>query len=595
MNRYVLAVLLGAALYFAQSPAADVPPGYWSPAETDAILDKTLRIHLAPSLEHLSAEENAALGHLLAAGQRLHSLYLLQKHHQALTARAAIARLDVAESAGIRDLYRLAKGPVVTTLANKRVPFVPVAAELPGRNVYPLDLGDSELRDYLQGHADQRDDLLAERTVVRRANAANAARYLAVLETYPVLDTLHPGLRARLALSGRSENSDGFLAIPYSVEYAEDILAVYGDLTAAADGLAAVDADFAAYLHNRARDLLSDDYESGDASWVAGRFGNLNAQIGSYETYDDKLFGAKSFFSMSLLARDADKSRQLAGAIAIIQDIEDALPYDRGKRVRTDIPVGVYNVIADFGQARGGNTATILPNDVNHARKYGRTIMLRYDIMTHPDSFANTQRRFAAATAPAAHEHLTSESRFVRTLFHEIGHYLGVDKTRDGQTLDLALGKYADLLEEMKSDLVSLFAVPQLVKSGQYTAEQARSIYAAGISRTLQVVEPRRRQPYQTMQLMQFNYFLERRVLAVDETGGVLTIDYERYPRVVEDLLREVLALQSEGDEDEVAAFVERWGYWRDEPHARLAGRMRDSIKYRYTLVTYAAEDRATR
>jgi hypothetical protein len=29
---------------------------------------------------------------------------------------------------------------------------------------------------------------------------------------------------------------------------------------------------------------VSNDYESGDASWVTGRFTHLNAQIGAYET-----------------------------------------------------------------------------------------------------------------------------------------------------------------------------------------------------------------------------------------------------------------------------------------------------------------------
>ena len=33
-------------------------------------------------------------------------------------------------------------------------------------------------------------------------------------------------------------------------------------------------------------------------------------------------------------------------------------------------------MIADFGQARGGNTATILPNESYLARRYGRTILL---------------------------------------------------------------------------------------------------------------------------------------------------------------------------------------------------------------------------
>ena len=59
---------------------------------------------------------------------------------------------------------------------------------------------------------------------------------------------------------------------------------------------------------------------------------------------------------------------ELREAIAGLQEIENALPYEAHKRIREDIPVGVYEVIADFGQARGTNTATILPNDALFAR-----------------------------------------------------------------------------------------------------------------------------------------------------------------------------------------------------------------------------------
>ena len=53
---------------------------------------------------------------------------------------------------------------------------------------------------------------------------------------------------------------------------------------------------------------------------------------------------------------------------------------------------------------------------------------------------------------------LTGDGNFQRTLWHEIGHYLGVDRDRQGRTLDVALEDYADAIEEMKADLVSLFA-----------------------------------------------------------------------------------------------------------------------------------------
>ena len=61
----------------------------------------------------------------------------------------------------------------------------------------------------------------------------------------------------------------------------------------------------------------------------------------------------------------------------------------------------------------------------------------------------------------------------------------------------------------MKADLVSLFLVEALHTKGYYTDAQRRAVYASGIRRVLKLREPRRSQAYATMQLMQFNWFLE--------------------------------------------------------------------------------------
>jgi hypothetical protein len=75
--------------------------------------------------------------------------------------------------------------------------------------------------------------------------------------------------------------------------------------------------------------------------------------------------------------RDRARSDELQSALQDIQAVEDLLPYESEREVRSNIPVGVYNVIADFCQARGANTATILPNEAYLARQYGRTILMR--------------------------------------------------------------------------------------------------------------------------------------------------------------------------------------------------------------------------
>jgi hypothetical protein len=355
----------------------------------------------------------------------------------------------------------------------------------------------------------------------------------------------------------------------------------------AAAHIEASDGEFARYLRNRARDLLSNDYESGDASWVTGRFTRLNAQIGAYETYDDPR-GRKAFHGLSLLLQNEAATTALRRDLGGLQAIEDALPYEQRKRVREDISIGVYDVIADFGQARGTNTATILPNDALFSRRYGRTILLRENIMKNAAIAAADARLWRAVAADEHAGEFTADGQFQRTLWHEIGHYLGVDRDRQGRTLDVGLEEYGDALEEMKADLVSLFAVERLRADGRMTPAMHRAVQASGIRRVILNNRPRPDQPYQMMQLAQFNYFVENGLLASDPDGR-LRIRYERYPDVVTALLRELLAVQYAGDKARAAAFFERWGAWTPERHERLAARVRDVQGARFRLVRYAA------
>lgn len=573
-------------MIIATAAVAQIPEGYWPESKSNEILAKTETIRLAPDLSPLTEGERAALKDLLEVGAIMQRLYEESRHHQALRAHAELAKVHertgrTKRTANLLQLYRLSHGPIAVTLDNKREPFLPVDPQVPGRNVYPIDVTRAEIDAFLAAHPDTRDQILGERTVVRRATKESLTRDRNVLAAHPALRVLHPELAARLETM--EPDTKSFYGVPYAVAYAEELLAAQRLLMRAAGKVEAGDAEFARYLRNRARDLISNDYESGDASWVTGRFARLNAQIGSYETYDDALYGVKAFHSMSLLLANERATTELRRALGSLQEFEDALPYENDKRVRDDIPVGVYDVIADFGQARGTNTATILPNDALFSRRYGRTIMLRENIMKHPELFAADLRIWRTATADAHAADLAPEGNFLRTLWHEIGHYLGPDRDRRGRTMDVALEEHADAVEEMKSDLVSLFALQRMKHPS------LRAIQAGGIRRTLQNVKPRPDQPYQTMQLAQFNWFLDKGLIEADPQTGRLTIHYEKYPETVTSLLREVLKLQQEGDKAATAKFFERWTTWKPELHEKLAARIRDAQGARWRLVRYAA------
>ncbi|MGB0908113.1 MAG: NUDIX hydrolase [Maricaulaceae bacterium] len=560
--------------------SVDIFDGAWNAEQSAPILAKTMRLRFPYDDSLLSEGEKLAVKELLLAGERLHTLYLEQVHPDARAVEAALSKPDARKD--LQELFRMMKGPVATTLDNGRETFLNVRASTAARNVYPLEVTRETFDAHLESYPEERDFLLHLRGVVKAATPENKAAALKQLDGNSIHDTLHPNLRPHI------ERAEGYFALPYSVAYADDVLYVYDRLNAAAAHVKADDIAFSRYLRLRARDLLADNYDGGDAAWITGEFtGNLNAQIGSYETYDDALYGVKSFFSLSLLQRDKPKSDELAASIGDIQSIEDALPYTANKSVRSDIPVGVYNIIADFGQARGTNTATILPNEGHLSRQYGRTILIRSTVLRNPDIFAEAKTSFEAATAQTHKGDLDIDGNFYRTLWHEIGHYMGPDQTAGGGDIDAALQDSADLMEEMKADLVSLFSAQKLYDADAYTQSQLRSIYAGGILRVMQKNRPRREQAYGTMKLIQFNWFRDKGLITFE--NGALSIDYARYPEAVSTLLKEVLAIQHSGDRETANGFVDHWTTWEDKVHGAIGTTMKDAEGSRYRYVTYEA------
>jgi len=615
MRKFLSLVLVSVILMSSQQLTANaqsLPSRYWPIEKSQPLIDKTQTIRLAPDTSHLSPGERTAVAKLIEVGQIFQELYEQQRHPQARSSYRDLLQLDkkLGSTPGTQNLltlYRLFQGPIATTLENKREPFLPVDAIEPGKTVFPWGVKKEEIEAFIARRPEKRDAILDLRTVVRRATTENALADLAMLKKYPALNTLHPGLHGELADLSRNgpksprnqtktkgqspkDITGDFYAIPYSVAYADQLMRAHGLLNEAAEAVQHDDEEFARYLRNRARDLLTNDYESGDAAWITGHFKNLNAQIGSYETYDDELYGVKTFFACNVLSTRLQETAALRQAMKGLQAIEDSLPYEHHKKIREDIPVGVYDVVADFAQSRGGNTATILPNESYLARRYGRTILLRANIMRDPNIFVSTEGALEAAVGPEQAKELTPEGNFYRTLWHEVGHYLGVDRTRDNQDLDEALQENASALEEMKADLVSLFAARALREQGYYTDAQLRSVYAGGILRVLQNNKPRRDQPYNTMQLMQWNFFLENGLLSFE--NGKLRIHYDKYHDVVGKLLKKVLEVQYQGSKPGSDRFIDEYTKWDDNLHGVVAKNIRDKQRYRFRVFKYAAIDR---
>jgi hypothetical protein len=569
-----------------------LPRGYWAPDRVRPILEKVLTTRYEVDLSSLRPGERVALRELVAAGRVLQELAEDTEHHQALPARRRLVELHEqlgrpAETEQLLELYEIFQGPIATTLDNELLPFLPVDPFAGGRNVYPWGITADEVESFFTSHPDRRAEILELHTVVRRTTPRSLQRDLATLRRHAVLDALHPGLRARLEQLAVAPEKEALYAVPYSVRWPDRLLEMSGGVWRAAAAVAEEDPDLAAFLRQRSRDLLTDDNEAGDAAWVRGSFTNLDVVVGAHEQYDDALFGAKAFFGMAILLRDTAGTEELRGLMRRLQAIEDALPIERHGTVSSEIPVGSFDLIAAFGQARG-TLAEILPNDPVLMRKYGRKIVLRRNTTVHPDPFSRISARWRAAMAPVHHDDITAEGVFRHIIWHEVGHYVGPDNDQAGRPVEAALAEDASVIEELKAELAATFACLWFERAGALHEHDLQGVIAYTILTGVRPVRPLRSQPYPTMSLMKFNHFLEMGFVRIE--NDVLHVDRAKAWSAIESMLAETLAIQDHGSRAESSAFIERLSTW-DERHERIAARLRAVERYRMSHDRFAVLD----
>lgn len=568
--------------------AVELPKGYWPADKARRILDKVLTFRLEEDLSTVTPAERRVVDELVAVGYVLGELNEQQRHHQALRARDELRELHErlgrpGRTEDLLTLYRQFLGPIATTLENELEPFLPVDGYTEGKAFYPWGIERNEIDAFLAAHPERQPEILGVHTIVRRSTPRHLKRDLLTLRRHPELSVLHPGLQVLLSALAEDPSREAFYAVPYSVAWPGPLLEASSRLSAAAAAIDVEDPDAGAYLRQRARDLLTDDNEGGDAAWIRGEIGRIDGVIGAYEVYDDGLFGAKASFGMSVAVRDEPATALLRGELAHLQEIEDALPYASRRRVRTDIPVASVNVLAAFGAAVDV-AAEILPNDPTLMRKYGRKILVRRNHLTNAAAFGRIKTRWQAGVLPEHFGDLTAEGNYQQVVWHEIGHYLGPDTDRRGRSLDAVLEADAAPIEELKAELVSQFATNRLRAMGLVDEAAVRGVAASVILASLRPVRPLRSQAYSTIWLMILNYYMEEGYLVYE--AGRLGILHERHDAAVSAMLADVLAIQEEGSKERSTAYIDRWTAW-DERHETIARALQAAERYRYMDVRY--------
>ncbi len=471
-------------------------------------------VRLTADVSHLSERQKQMIPLLINASEIMDDLFW----QQAWGDKNAL--LDGIEDPATRRFAQINYGPWDRLAADQ--PFIESAGTKPlGAQFYPADMGKEEFEAWDQ---EGKDGLYS---LVRRQH-------------------------------------DGSLELaPYSMVYADELMQAAALLREAA-GLAD-DVEFANYLQMRATALVSDDYQPSDLAWMDMKNNPVEFVVGPIETYEDQLFGYRAAFEAYVLIKDQAWSERLARFAKYLPELQKGLPVpDEYKREvpGSDADLNAYDVVYYAGHSNAGSKtiAINLPNDEEIQLAKGtrrlqlkNAMLAKYSQILVPIS--------EVLIAPDQRQHITFDSFFGNTMFHEVAHGLGIKNTLDGQdTVRHAMKEHASALEEGKADILGLYMVQKLRENGEITEGQLKDDYVTFMAGIFRSVRFGASSAHGKANMIRFNFFEQAGAFSRDEASGTYRVNIPEFEQAVKDLSSKLLTLQGNGDYAAVDVFVAEMG-----------------------------------
>ncbi|MBT7095587.1 MAG: Zn-dependent hydrolase, partial [Bacteroidetes bacterium] len=328
----------------------------------------------------------------------------------------------------------------------------------------------------------------------------------------------------------RRDQDGNLMSIPYHEFFSKEIKKAAKLIKKAAT--LADDPGLKNYLELRAEALLTDEYLDSDMAWMDMKTNSIDFVVGPIENYEDALYGYKAAHESYVLIKDKEWSQKLDRFAVLLPELQRSLPVpDEYKQEipGSDSDLGVYDAIFYGGDCNAGSKtiAINLPNDERvHIEKGSRKLQLKNSM----------QAKFDMILAPIANELISKDQRkhvkfdafFENTMFHEVGHGLGIKNTINGKgAVRTVLSDQYSAFEEGKADILGLFLVSKLTEMGEMGEKDLMDNFVTFMAGIFRSVRFGATSSHGKANMVRFNYFEEEGAFSRDAETGTYSVNFD--------------------------------------------------------------------
>ncbi len=489
-----------------------------------AMRDQFAIVDMNPDISFLNDKERAVINKLNQVGELMSEIYLRQRSEQNPAWRAEIVESDIPNKKLVLDLFDLHFGPWDTLDHNK--PFSGDTPMPDGAAFYPVDMTREEFENWIEAHPEDKDAFTSGYTVIRR-------------------------------------DGDSLVAIPYAQHYREWLEPAAALMREAAE--ITVNESLKKFLTLRAESFLTDDYFESEMAWMDLN-GPIEAAIGPYEVYTDRLFGYKTAYEAFITVKNPEESAALAKYKDFLRDMEANLPVEESYK---NFKRGFESPIAAAYQVHGGGDnvpgvqtiAFNLPNDERvREAKGAKKVVLNNVLGAKFDRILNPMAEAVLVNEQAAL--LVKKYMAGETLFHELAHSLGPGSiTKDGEetTVSAELKELYTQTEEGKADVMGAYNILYMMERGEMPIAEKESFLATYFVGLFRAMRFGINEAHGKGAAFQYSYFKEAGAFEWDRDAEKFRLDFVKLEQAITDLTRDIVIVQGDGDYDNAKAFLDEY------------------------------------
>ena len=502
--------------------------GLWRAPDIAARLAKYSPTEITFDKSLLNEEDRKVLDKMVAAARFMDDIFWKQTDPTGFPLMEALQKSKQPWAPEYLHFVKINFGPFDIQDENK--PFIGSAQKRPGASFYPPDLTKKEFEDYVAAHPEQKEALESPYTVIKR-------------------------------------NGSELAAVPYNVEYGKDLEPAAAALREA--GEITSNPSLKAYLLQRAKDLLSNDYYKSDCLWIDLKDNLVETVIGPFEVYDDNLLGLKASYESFVYINDRAEMEKITGYLNYLEELQQNLPvepkYKDQKVSGLESPLNVVLEVYIAGNTKAGiqTSAFVLPNDEKVREEKGSKKVFLKNVME-----AKFQKSLIPIServlAPEDAKRVSFSAYFNEVVLHEICHALGLNYVSlpDGTRISVgkALKEHNSAIEEAKADIVGLWSVPLLMERGFIAKEREAEVYATYLAGMFRAMRFGATEAHGLGTLVQFNYLREKGAFLYDPGTEKYSVNQATIRQAVQDLAAEFLVIEGKGSYEEAGAFLSKYG-----------------------------------